>query len=95
MSSATSKDPLRDLAESIYIALAARVYSNLAATEQRKPEPKALAAYSFKLAEAFVEAYRETPRVRAAIDAAKKANVKLDEVDISGLFSSAALTKKS
>jgi arginyl-tRNA synthetase len=93
MSSAPSKDPLRDLAETIYIALAARVFGTLAGTDQRKPEPKALAAYSFKLAEAFHEAYRETPRVRAALEAAKKANIKLDEVDISGLFQS--LTKKA
>jgi len=87
------RDPLRDFAERIFIGLAAHVYGTLAGTEQRKPDPKALAAYSFKLAEAFQEAYKETPRIRAALDEARRANVKLDEVDISGLFHS--LTKKS
>jgi hypothetical protein len=82
-------DPFYQLAEKIYVGLAARVYGTLAGTDQRKPDPKALAAYSFKLAEAFEAAYRETDRVKAALEAANKAAVKLDEVDLSSVFQSA------
>lgn len=82
-------DPYYQLAEKIFVGLAARVYGTLAGTDQRKPDPKALAAYSFKLAEAFEQAYKETDRVRAALEAANKAAVKLDEVDLSSVFQSA------
>src|SRR5512138_3196750 len=82
-------DPYYQLAEKIFVGLAARVYGTLAGTDQRKPDPKALATYSFKLAEAFEQAYRETDRVKAALEVANKAAVKLDEVDLSGVFQSA------
>ena len=82
------KDPYLDLAERIFIGLAARVYGTLAGTDQRKPDPKALAAYSFKLAEAFEQAARETDRAQAAIVAADKAAVKIDDVDLSSVFQS-------
>ena len=75
-----------DLAERIYVNLAARVYGTLSGTEQKKPDPKALAAFSFKLADAFEQATRETDRMKAAIEAANKAAVKLDEVDLSHVF---------
>jgi hypothetical protein len=86
---APAVDPFYQLAEKIFIGLAARVYGTLAGTDQRKPDPKALATYSFKLAEAFEQAYRETDRMRAALDVASKAAVKLDEVDLSGVFQDA------
>ena len=82
-------DPYYQLAEKIFVGLAARVYGTLAGTEQRKPDPKALAAYSFRLAEAFEQAYKETDRVKAALEAASKAAVKLDEVDLSSVFQNA------
>ena len=81
-------DPFYQLAEKIYVGLAARVYGTLSGTDQRKPDPKALASYSFKLAEAFEAAYKETDRVKAALEAANKAAVKLDEVDLSSVFQS-------
>ena len=87
---ATQADPYYQLAEKIYVGLAARVYGTLASTDQRKPDPRALAAYSFKLAEAFEQAYRETDRVKAALEVANKAAVKLDEVDLSSVFQSTA-----
>lgn len=87
---APAADPFYQLAEKIFVGLAARVYGTLAGTDQRKPDPKALAAYSFKLAEAFEQAYKETPRVREALEAATKAAVKLDEVDLSNVFQSSA-----
>ena len=83
---ASAADPYYQLAEKIFVGLAARVYGTLAGTEQRKPDPKALAAYSFKLAEAFEQAYKETDRVKAALEIANKASVKLDEVDLSSVF---------
>jgi hypothetical protein len=88
---APAKDPYVELAERIFVALAARVYGTLAGSDQRKPDPKALAAFSFKLAEAFEQATAETPRKQAEAEARKKAQVKLDEVDLSGVLE---LTKK-
>ena len=79
-------DALADLAEKIYIQLAARVYGNLAGGDVKKPDPKALAAYSYKLAEAFEQASKETDRAKARIEAENKAKVKLDEVDLSSVF---------
>jgi hypothetical protein len=83
---AAPADPLADLAEKIYVQLAANVYGTLAGGDLKKPDPKALAAYSYKLAEAFDQASKETDRAKAAIEAANKAKVKLDEVDLSGVF---------
>jgi hypothetical protein len=86
---APAPDPYYQLAEKIFVGLSARVYGTLAGSDQRKPDPKALAAFSFKLAEAFEQAYRETDRVKAALEVANKAAVKLDEVDLSSVFQSA------
>jgi hypothetical protein len=84
------KDPYVDLAERIFIQLSSRVYGTLAGTDQKKPDPKALAAFSFKLAEAFEQATNETDRMKAAMEAANKAAVKLDEVDLSSVFQNSA-----
>jgi hypothetical protein len=75
-----------DLAEKIYINLAARVYGTLSGTEQKKPDPKALAAFCFKLANAFEEATRETDRMQSRIEAENKAAVKLDQIDVSSFI---------
>ena len=83
---APAKEPYVELAERIFVSLSARVYGTLAGGDQKKPDPKALAAFCFKLADAFEEATRETPRAKAKIEAASKAAVKLDEVDLSGMF---------
>ena len=85
------KDPYVDLAERIFVQLSSRVYGTLSGTDAKKPDPKALAAFSFKLADAFEAATKETDRVKLAIEAANKAGVKLDEVDLSSVF---AATKK-
>jgi hypothetical protein len=85
-SKAPPVDALAELAEKIYIQLAARVYGNLAGGDVKKPDPKALAAYSYKLAEAFETASKETDRAKARIEAENKAKVKLDEVDLSSVF---------
>jgi hypothetical protein len=75
-----------DLAEKIYINLSARVYGTLSGTEQKKPDPKALAAFCFKLADAFEQATRETDRMKSKIEAENKAAVKLDQVDVSSFI---------
>ena len=85
-----ARDPYVELAEKIFVGLAARIYS---APSEKKPDPKALAAYSFKLAEAFEQASKETDRARAAIDVANKAAVTLDQVDLTSVFQSAAKPK--
>jgi len=88
-SAKTSVDPQKayiELAERIFIQLSSRVYGTLASSEAKKPDPKALAAFSFKLADAFEQATRETDRMKASIEAANKAAVKLDEVDLSHVF---------
>jgi hypothetical protein len=79
-------DPYVDLARQIYVRLASRIYGSLAGGDMKKPDPKALATYSFRLAEAFEQASKETDRARAAAEAASKAAVKIDEVDLSGVF---------
>ena len=84
--SASPKDPYVDLAERIFIALSSRVYGTLASSEAKKPDPKALAAFSFRLAEAFEAATQDTERVKAQHAAATKAAVKLDEVDLSNVI---------
>jgi hypothetical protein len=84
------KDPYIELAEKIFVGLAARIYS---APSEKKPDPKALAAYSFRLAEAFEQASKETDRAKAASDIANKAAVRLDEVDLTSVFQSAAKPK--
>ena len=87
--SAAAHDPNAayiNLAERIFVQLSTRVYGTLTGTDAKKPDPKALAAFSFKLAEAFEQATRETDRVKAALEAANKAGVKLDEVDLTSVF---------
>jgi hypothetical protein len=85
-SAAPHKDPYVDLAERIFVQLSSRVYGTLAGSEAKKPDPKALAAFSFKLADAFEQATKETDRMKASIEAANKAAVKLDDVDLSHVF---------
>lgn len=86
------RDPNLELAREIFIGMAQRVYSAPSNPEQRKPDPKALATLCFRLAEAFDAASRETPKVKAALEAASKAAVKLDDVDISHVFQGADKT---
>jgi hypothetical protein len=86
-------DPYRELALEIYVRLASRIYSSPAGADGKRPDPKILAAMSFKMAEAFEAAERETDRARAIAEAKAKATVKLDEVDLSSVFQSSA--KKS
>jgi hypothetical protein len=83
-------DPNLELAREIYIGMAARIYSAPSSPEQKKPDPKALATMCFRLAEAFEAASHETPKVKAALEAATKAAVRLDEVDLTSVFQGSA-----
>ncbi|HYG53704.1 MAG TPA: hypothetical protein VD965_00275 [Burkholderiales bacterium] len=77
------KDPNLDLAKEIFIYMSAQIYTSNA---PQKPDPKALAQMCFKLAEAFDGASKETPKVKAFLEAQAKAAVKLDNVDLSDVF---------
>lgn len=83
-------DPYRELALEIYVRLAARIYGTPAAPDHKRPDPKLLAAMSFKMAEAFEAAEKETDRAKAVAAEKAKAAVRLDEVDLSGVFKSTA-----
>lgn len=87
---AAFSDPNLELAREIYIGMAQRIYSAPSSPEQKKPDPKALATMCFRLAEAFEAASHETPKVKAALEAATKAAVKLDDVDLSSVFQGSA-----
>jgi hypothetical protein len=76
----TPDDPIQDLARTIYTRLCGNIYSVL---ESKKPDPKAVAQLSFKLAETFIAANLEfNPVARAAHHARETAAVKMDEVEI-------------
>jgi hypothetical protein len=75
----TTHDPIHELAEKLYVAICARIYS----ASGEKPQPKAVAQLSFKLAETFQAAnYEFNPTAIAARAAKDKASVNLDNVHI-------------
>jgi len=75
----TAKDQTEELAEKLYVAMCARIYS----ASGDKPQPKAVAQLSFKLAEAFQAAnYEFNPTAIAVREAKAKASVNLDNVQI-------------
>ncbi|MGQ0546414.1 MAG: hypothetical protein ACT4P3_13940 [Betaproteobacteria bacterium] len=86
---APQRDMYTEVAFEVFVGMASRIYSAPTAAGQSKPDPKALALLSFRLAEAFLAAEKETPRAKAAAEVLSKAKVKLDEVDLSGVFESA------
>ena len=83
--SPSSVDQYRELAQRIYVQLSANVYST---GTQGKPEPKVLAAFSFRCAEAFEAAERETDRAKARAARESKEKVDLNKIDMSGMFAS-------
>lgn len=77
-----SLDPIQDLAQVIYVQLAARAYSGAEAAKS-PPDARLIAQTSFKLAEAFIGAnYEFNPTAIAARDAKARATVNLDNVQI-------------
>jgi len=76
---APAHDPIEDLARTLYVNLCGRIYS----AGGEKPQPKAVAQLSFKLAETFMAANLDfNPTAIAAREAKNKASVKLDSVQI-------------
>ena len=72
-------DPIEQLAEKLYVAMCARIYS----ASGEKPQPKAVAQLAFKLAETFQAANLEfNPTAIAAREAKARASVNLDAVHI-------------
>lgn len=76
---AAPHDPIQELAEKLYIQICGRVYG----AGGEKPQPKAVAQLSFKLAEVFQAAnYEFNPTAIAARAAKEKSSVNLDSVQI-------------
>lgn len=76
-------DHAEELAKKIYIELCGHIYSQPAGGEQGKPQPKAVVALSFKLAEAFIAGNFEfNSAARAAREAKEKASVDISKVEI-------------
>ena len=76
---ALPQDPVKDLAVQIYIELAGHSYAG--GTQDKQPEPKALAILSFKLAEAFLQTHRDINSV--ILEAARKRdNFSFDDLDM-------------
>jgi uncharacterized protein (DUF1800 family) len=72
-------DPIQELAEKLYVRLCGQIYS----ASGEKPQPRAVAQLSFKLAETFIAAnYEFNPTAIAAREAKNKASVNLDSVQI-------------
>jgi hypothetical protein len=75
-------DQLRELAQQIYVEVASRVYSDTG-TERARPQPKALAQMSFKLAEAFLAVDLEVnPAAIAAATATAKRSVDIKALQL-------------
>jgi hypothetical protein len=73
-------EPIYELALQLYVELCGRIYASAGG---EKPQPRALAQLSFKLAEAFVAANLEfNPVAIAAREAKSKAAVTLADVNI-------------
>ena len=76
---AAPHDPILELAEKLFIQICGHVYS----AGGEKPQPRAVAQLSFKLAEAFQAAnYEFNPTAIAARAAKEKSSVNLDNVKI-------------
>ena len=80
---AQPQDPVKDLALRIYVELAGRSYAGGA--PDARPEPKALALLSFKLAEAFLHAHRD---LNAALTEAanKRSNFSFNDLDLGAMM---------
>ncbi|HLE67490.1 MAG TPA: hypothetical protein VI730_10105 [Burkholderiales bacterium] len=76
------KDPMRDLALQIYVGLACHAYGDVGGAERARPQPKALAQLSFKLAEAFQAADGEFNPITIAAAAATKSAAKFNAADL-------------
>jgi len=73
-------DPIQELARTIYTRLCGNIY---AVSDSKKPDPKAIAQLSLKLAETFIATNLEfNPVAKAAREAKETASVKIGDVEI-------------
>ena len=80
---AAPNDPIKELGLKIYVELAGRAYAG--GSTEGKPEPKALAMLSLKLAEAFLQADREVNA--ALLEAARKRDTfSFNDVDMGAMM---------
>lgn len=80
---AAPKDPVKELALKIYVEMAGRTYAG--GSTEGKPEPKALAMLSLKLADAFLQADREVNA--ALLEAARKRDTfSFNDVDMGAMM---------
>jgi hypothetical protein len=76
-------DHAEELAKKLYIELCGHIYSAPGGAEQGKPQPKAVVAMSFKLAEAFIAGNLEfNSAAIAARDAKARSSVDISKVEI-------------
>jgi hypothetical protein len=76
-------DHTEELAKKLFVELCGHIYSAPGGTEQGKPQPKAVVAMCFKLAEAFVAGNFEFNSVaRAAREAKERSSVDISKVEI-------------
>lgn len=76
-------DHTEELAKKLYVELCGHIYSAPGGAERGKPQPKAVVAMCFKLAEAFVAGNFEFNSVaRAAREAKDKSSVDISKVEI-------------
>lgn len=81
------RDQLRELALRIYVEVASRVYADTG-TERARPQPKALAQMSFKLAEAFQAVDLEvnpTSIATATATAKRSVDIKALQLDLESI----------
>lgn len=71
-------DPVRELAQKLYVELVGRAFRGTDSAEQFKPEPKAMALLCFKLADAFVAAAEEIKKAGPA----RHANYQAQDEDV-------------
>jgi hypothetical protein len=65
-----AEDPLKVLGEKIFVQLAGNIYCNFG--PEKRPDPKAIAKFSLKLAQAYFDGYFEVNQ--AAMEEAAKAS---------------------
>lgn len=85
---ASFEERYSQLAFQLFAGLAARAYADVGVAERKRPDPGQLAAFSFKLADAFLEAEKQTDRAKASAAVAAKAGVQMKDVDLTSLFES-------
>lgn len=75
-------DPVADLARTIYVGLASRIYAGNGGADTGVAPPQVLAQLSFRLAEAFYAEDRDANPITLAAAAAAKSATRFDAADL-------------